>query len=351
MSPSSIDFFDLNHADLVKLIESSFSESPSRADQLFRYVYRARELNPENMLDIKAETRFKFKNVFRFPEAAAERVQVSLDGTKKYLLRLGKDLVETVLIKQPGRMTVCVSSQVGCAMDCRFCKTAAMGFRRNLTTSEIIQQLNFVQKDAGGRSPAFSNVVFMGMGEPLHNLRHVVKAVQILNDPKAFNIPGRKITVSTSGLVPKIVELASSEAQCNLAISLNASNDAQRSEIMPVNNRYSISDLLAAADIFTKVTGREVTVEYVMLSGFNDTPADLLNLTRLMLGRAVKINLIPYNENPDFHFKAPSVEHARLWHRELFNAGLNVTIRWSKGRDISAACGQLATVEATPAPA
>jgi 23S rRNA (adenine2503-C2)-methyltransferase len=341
--PEEIDFFDLSRDELAQLLKDRFDEPPFRAVQLFQWVYKRGVQDFSEMSDLSRKFREAFGAVVRFPKGIIRDRQISRDGTRKYLVEVDRgECVEAVMIKQPTRMTLCVSSQLGCGMGCKFCRTATMGFKRHLRTSEIIRQVRAVIEDAANFGDMFSNVVFMGMGEPLHNLDGVTRAVNVLTDPHAFGIGPRKVTVSTVGLVPAIREFGE-RSSANLAVSLNATTDEVRAQIMPVNKAYPIETLVAALRDYPRKKRRRITIEYVMLSGLNDTDADLSRLPKLLRGVPAKVNLIPYNENAGLGFRAPSREQVARWQSELSERGLDVTVRWSKGIDIAAACGQLAT--------
>lgn len=230
-------------------------------------------------------------------------------------------------------------------MACSFCRTGTMGFIKNLTASEIVQQVRGVIADAKNFDDYFSNIVFMGMGEPLHNLNSVARAVQILTDVFGLEIAPRRITVSTVGLVPAIRKFGSLNLGVSLAVSLNATTDEVRAQIMPVNKAFPISELVAALKEYPMPPRRRITVEYVMLSGVNDTDADLERLPKIVSKFPAKVNLIPYNENAGLGFRAPTRERVHRWMQYLTSRGVQTTIRWSKGADINAACGQLATAE------
>lgn len=346
-----VDFFALSQDELAALLHERFGEPAYRAKQLFQWIYRQGVTDLSAMTNIKRELREELQKLFIFPEAGISDRQISADGTRKYLLEVSAgDNVESVMIKQPQRMTLCVSSQIGCGMACAFCRTGTMGFRRHLSTSEIIRQVRAVIKDAANFDDMFQNIVFMGMGEPLHNFKGVTTALRILTDPDGLNLSTRKITVSTVGLVPAIERFGSSGVDVNLAVSLNATTDEVRDEIMPVNRTFPIERLLATLRAYPLKPRRRITIEYVMLAGVNDTPADLERLPKLLRGIPSKINLIPYNENAGLGFKAPTAERVHAWHRALLAKGLNTTVRWSKGADISAACGQLAVKAAERKP-
>lgn len=338
------DFYDLTRDELVRVLKDKFNLPSFRATQLFEWIYRKGTRDFHSMSNVGAELRNQLGTFFSLPELKIKDRQISSDGTRKYLFEIGNgDLVEAVMIKQPTRMTLCVSSQVGCGMNCQFCRTATMGFKRNLTASEIIQQVVGVLEDAKNFNDSFSNIVFMGMGEPLHNIKNVIKALKILGDQKGFALSSRKITVSTVGLVPAIKKFGAEGGLANLAVSLNATTDEVRSKIMPINDRFPIADLLKTLREFPLKARKRITIEYVMLHGVNDSEDDLARLPKILKGIPSKVNLIPYNENAGLGWKTPPAEYVHYWLRELQKRDIDVTIRWSKGQDIKAACGQLAT--------
>lgn len=340
----SVDLLDLSHDELVTVLQDRFSATPYRATQIFEWLYRRGVSDFQAMSNIGREFRDRLAVECIVPTAPFRERLVSSDGTRKYLFEVDNgDLVETVMIKQPKRMTLCVSSQVGCGMACKFCRTGTMGLKRNLRTSEILRQVRGVIEDAKNFGDSFQNIVFMGMGEPLHNFDAVTRAVRVLTDPRGFGMSPRKVTVSTVGLVPAIRKLAASDIEVSLAVSLNATTDEIRSEIMPVNARFPIVELLNAVRSFPKSPRKKVTIEYVMLSGINDSADDMKRLSKLLRGLPVKVNLIPYNDNAGLGYKTPEADWVHTWQRYLNSGGLQATIRWSKGSDIGAACGQLAT--------
>jgi len=339
-----LDFYDYPYAELTKLLVDRFDATPYRATQLFEWAYRQGVSDLSAMTNISRELRETLALNLAFPKAKIHERQISQDGTRKYVFEVEDGaLVESVMIKQPNRMTLCVSSQVGCAMACAFCRTGTMGLKRNLSTSEIIRQVVAVIEDAKNFGDSFQNIVFMGMGEPLHNFNGVTRAVKILTDPHGFGMSPRKITVSSVGLVPAIKKLAASDVEVSLAVSLNATTDEIRSTIMPINDRFPIAELLQTIREFPLGPRKSVTIEYVMLHGINDSLEDLKRLPKILRGLRVKVNLIPYNENAGLGFKMPPKEWVHTWQRSLNATGLQATIRWSKGADIKAACGQLAT--------
>ena len=274
--------------------------------------------------------------------------QLSSDGTRKWMLRMDEvQGIETVYIPEPDRGTLCISSQVGCAMDCSFCATAQQGFNRNLSAAEIVGQVWLAQRelarqDGGGAPRRITNIVFMGMGEPLANYRNVLPAMRIFLDDLGYDLSRRRVTLSTSGLVPQIYKLAE---ECNvaLAVSLHAPNDALRDELVPINRKHPIAELLTACwHYLDQQNGRSVTFEYVMLDGVNDKPEHARQLARLMQGRAAKINLIPFNVFPGTRYRR-SPAAAILKFRDILNDhGVIATTRRTRGDDIEAACGQLA---------
>lgn len=260
------------------------------------------------------------------------------DGTAKYAFALGDGgRIETVLLLDGTRRTLCVSTQVGCAMGCVFCATGKLGFRRNLTAAEIVDQVNTVQKDAG----RISNVVYMGMGEPLANYAAVVKSLGILNHPKGKNIGVRHITVSTCGLAPEIRKLASEDLHPRLAVSLNAPTDDLRTKLMPINAKYPIADLMAAVRFYQDRTRQRVTFEYVLIKALNDSAGHAKMLVKLLAGLACNVNLIEHNPYPTCKFAGSGSARIREFAAVLDEAGIETTVRFRMGRNIKAACGQL----------
>ena len=260
------------------------------------------------------------------------------DGTAKYAFALSDGgRIETVLLLDDKRRTLCVSTQVGCAMDCAFCATGKLKLRRNLTVGEIADQINTIQKDAG----RISNVVYMGMGEPLANYDAVVKSLKILNHPKGKNIGIRHTTVSTCGLVPEIRKLASESVHPRLAISLNAPNDALRTKLMPINAKYPISELIKAVRFYQDRTRQRVTFEYVLIKGLNDSAGHATMLIKLLKGLACNVNLIEHNPFPGCKYAGAGSARIRKFAAFLDNAGIETTTRFRMGRNIKAACGQL----------
>jgi 23S rRNA (adenine2503-C2)-methyltransferase len=273
-------------------------------------------------------------------------VSTAADGTRKWLLRAdATQAFETVYIPEATRGTLCISSQVGCALDCAFCSTAQQGFNRNLATAEIVGQVWLANRELGmepGERRPITNVVFMGMGEPLANFRNVVPAIRILMDDLGFDISRRRVTLSTSGLVPQIYKLAE-EVNCALAVSLHAPDDELRNELVPINRRHPIAELLEACWHYVDSRhGRSVTFEYVMLDGVNDSIAHARRLAALLRGHPAKLNLIPFNPFPGTRFRRSPMPAITRFRDELIQRGVLATIRRTRGDDIDAACGQLA---------
>ncbi|MDZ4785548.1 MAG: 23S rRNA (adenine(2503)-C(2))-methyltransferase RlmN [bacterium] len=339
-----LSILDYPRAKLADWIHTNFNEPAFRSLQVFEWIYRQKILTPEHWTNISKKFRDDLVKSFKFSLPKTKERQISIDGTRKYLFEIGNgDLVESVMIKQPGRMTLCVSSQVGCAIGCKFCQTGTMGLKRNLSTHEIIGQVMSVIEDAKNFNDMFSNIVFMGMGEPLHNYENVTDALRILRDDLGLNLSARKITISTAGLVPAIKRFAEDDVDACLAVSLNATTNEIRSKIMPINKKYPLEELLKTLAEYPLKKRERITIEYVMLKGINDSSDDLKRLPKLLKGIEAKVNLIPYNFNSGLGFQSPDKELPQIWQRELNRHGLIATIRWSKGPDISAACGQLVT--------
>ncbi len=340
---------NFDQTELAAELHSSVGLPPFRARQIVQWVYRRRVRDFSRMTDISAPLRSQLESRYTIYRPEIDTVELSKDGTRKFLFTLEDgSKIETVHIKQPKRFTLCVSSQVGCAIGCRFCRTALMGLKRHLSTYEIVGQVlavkdYMIENGFAESEDVFTNIVFMGMGEPLHNYDNVTRAVRILNDNLGHNISARKITVSTSGLVPAIKRFGEEEVPANLAISLNATTDEVRTQLIPINKKYPLADLLQALRNFPLNRRKRVTIEYVMLQGINDSDEDLARLPQLLKGIPSKVNLIPYNANAGLGLLPPKLEVIERWQNRLLSQSIITTIRWSKGDDISAACGQLAT--------
>ncbi|HTQ36369.1 MAG TPA: 23S rRNA (adenine(2503)-C(2))-methyltransferase RlmN [Steroidobacteraceae bacterium] len=318
-----------------------------RARQLFQWIYKRGATDFGAMTDLAKDFRAELAQVaeVRLPEIITR--QDAADGTVKWMLRAGEggQGIEMVYIPEEGRATLCISSQVGCAMDCSFCSTAQQGFNRNLSTAEIVGQVLLAQQELGfqaGGDRLISNVVLMGMGEPLANVRNVVPALRILLDELGLDFSRRRLTLSTSGLVPQIHKLAE-ESNVALAVSLHAPDDELRSQLVPINRRHNIAELLEACWAYIdEANGRSVTFEYVMLEGVNDSPAQARALARLLRGHPAKVNLIPFNPFPGTRYRRSSPAAIRAFLDQVLKGGVMATIRKTRGDDIDAACGQLA---------
>ena len=375
-----LNLLGLTRPQLTEYI-AGLGSKPFRARQLLNWIYKRGEGRISEMTDLAKDFRAQLAERAEIRVPSISALQVSADGTRKWKLQAdSSQAFEMVYIPERGRGTLCISSQVGCVLDCSFCSTAQQGFNRNLTTAEIIGQVWLAARElsakVGGEAareadraegearaeddepieavldvPApvipetgriISNVVFMGMGEPLANFRNVVPALSILLDDFGFDLSRRRVTLSTSGLVPQIYKLAE-ETNVALAVSLHAPNDELRNELVPINRRHPIAELLDACwHYIDERNGRSVTFEYVMLEGVNDQPAQARELVRLLRGHPAKLNLIPFNPFPGTRYRRSPEAAIRRFRDELIKGGLLATIRRTRGDDIDAACGQLA---------
>jgi len=347
VEPELPDLRSLPRSEVDALVVR-LGEKPYRARQLFRWLHQKGAATLEEMSDLPAGFRTRLAVELRLTVLARAEERRSADGTIKWTWRThdGK-LVESVYMPEAERRTLCVSSQVGCAVGCTFCLTGTMGLARNLEPGEIVDQVHranrrLVELGLGEGPRPLTNLVFMGMGEPLANYRSLKVALDLLLSEDGPNFSQRRVTVSTSGLVPVIRRLGE-ETFVKLAVSLNATTDAQRDAIMPINKRYPLAELLAACRAFPTRNGRRITFEYVLLAGVNDDLEDARRLARLLSGIPTKVNLIPYNENPGLGFRAPPPGRLSAFQDELVRHNLTVVVRRSRGSDISAACGQLAS--------
>jgi 23S rRNA (adenine2503-C2)-methyltransferase len=339
------NLLDFNLAQLSEHF-ASMGEKPFRARQVMRWMHQMGEDDFDGMTDIAKSLRAKLQDSAEVRAPSFMTEQKASDGTRKWLLDVGTgNGVETVFIPEDDRGTLCVSSQVGCALECTFCSTGRQGFNRNLSTSEIIGQLWQANK-AMGVTPknerVISNVVMMGMGEPLANFDNVVSALQIMLDDHAYGLSRRRVTLSTSGMVPQIDRLAQ-VCPVALAVSLHAPNDEIRDRIVPINKKYPLKDLMAACQRYLDYAPRDfVTFEYVMLDGVNDRPEHARQLVQLVRNVPCKFNLIPFNPFLNSGYGRASNNAIRAFREILQDAGLIVTVRKTRGDDIDAACGQLA---------
>ena len=343
-----VNLLGMTRGELESFV-AGFGAKPYRARQLLKWIYRRGEHDFARMTDLARDFRAALaeRAEVAVPEIVTERT--ASDGTRKWLLRMpgaaGRDqVIETVFIPEPGRGTLCISSQIGCALDCSFCATGAQGFNRNLTAAEIIGQVWLANRELGydpdGRR-IITNVVLMGMGEPLANYRNVLPAMQLMLDDLGYDLSRRRVTLSTSGLVPQIYRLAE-DANVALAVSLHAPNDRLRDELVPINRKHPIAELLAACwHYLERQNGRSVTFEYTMLDGVNDSPAQARELARLLRGHDAKVNLIPFNAFAGTRYRRSPVEAIRRFRDLLAQGGVMATVRKTRGEDIDAACGQL----------
>lgn len=338
---------DLRSMSLPALQElvRTFGEKPFRARQLYRWMHQKHATSFEQMTDLPKAFRDRLTAECCLTTLEKDLEQRSNDGTIKFRWKTHDGrFIESVYMPEEKRKTLCVSTQVGCAMGCRFCATGTMGLVRHLTPGEIVDQVHRVNAqllEMGLPAPRpLTNLVFMGMGEPLHNFENLKAALEILLSEDGPNFSHRHVTVSTVGLVP-MIERFGAETEVKLAISLNASTDDQRDAIMPVNKKWNIEALMDACRKFPLRQGRRITFEYVLLKGVNDSLEDAHRVARLMRGVPAKVNLIPYNTNPGLGFYSVDEGQAEQFREVLANAGITAVIRKNRGRDISAACGQL----------
>lgn len=337
MSKININDFTLNELEeyIVSLDEKKF-----HAKQIFKWIHKVGVTSFDEMTDISKSLRDKLKNNTYILNMEVITCQKSKkDGTMKFLIKLTDNCaIESVFMRYNHGNTLCVSTQVGCKMGCKFCASTKEGFERSLLASEIEGQIQTVQRYTGER---ISNVVYMGIGEPLDNYDNVVKSIRIINDAQGLNIGARHISLSTCGLVPKIYKLAEENIQCTLSISLHATTDEKRRDIMPIANKYSIEELLTACKEYIKITGRRISFEYALIYGKNDSYEDALALAKLLRGMIAHVNLIPVNEIKEKEYKKATEKSVEKFMNTLNSMGIVTTVRRELGSDIDAACGQL----------
>jgi 23S rRNA (adenine2503-C2)-methyltransferase len=351
LAPPKVNLLGLDRAALEAFV-AGLGEQPFRARQLMTWIYKRGQSDFAQMTDLAKELRARLAEVAEIREPVILSEQVSHDGTRKWLLDAGTatgavksaQAIEMVFIPEPGRGTLCISSQVGCALDCSFCSTGAQGFNRNLETHEIVGQVWLANRRLAESfaERAVSNVVLMGMGEPLANYRAVLPALNLFLDDGGFDLSRRRVTLSTSGLVPQLYRLAE-DTNVALAVSLHAPNDRLRDLLVPINRRHPIAELLAACWHYLEAqNGRSITFEYVMLEGVNDQPEHVRELAALLRGREAKVNLIPFNPFPGTRYRRSPPEVIARFRDELNERGVTAIVRRTRGDDIDAACGQLA---------
>ncbi|RKG65893.1 23S rRNA (adenine(2503)-C(2))-methyltransferase RlmN [Corallococcus sp. CA054B] len=351
-----VDVASLSREKLALFLSEQLGERPFRAAQLYRWLHQRGATSFDEMTDLSKALREKLKVKAEIVPLVKDLEQRSVDGTIKYRFKTRDGrFIESVYMPAEDRKTLCVSTQVGCAMACSFCMTGTLGLKRNLTAGEIVAQVHAVNREVRRNENLetlrpLTNLVFMGMGEPLHNFENLKTALAILQSEEGPNFSHRHITVSTVGLVP-MIERFGQETDVKLAISLNASTDEQRSKTMPVNRKWNIQALLDACRKFPLRQGRRITFEYVLLKGFNDTDEDAHRLKELLRDIPAKVNLIPYNENPGLGFQTTGEQRAEEFRAILAEAHVAAYIRKNRGRDIAGACGQLANRDETAAEA
>ncbi len=338
--PPAPNLFGMDREGLAVAL-SPLTQRAFHAGQVYHWMYGRLETDPAGMTDLPGSLRDALLDRFRIAWPAVAQVCRSADGAKKYVLALedGGE-VESVYMVHGRRITLCLSSQIGCALACRFCLTGTMGLVRQLSPGEILGQVVVMARDNALDRDA-CRIVFMGMGEPLHNYDAVLAAFRVLVDAKGLGLAPRRVTLSTAGLVPGIERLAAEDPRPRLAISLGATEDGLRDDLMPINRKYDLERLLEACRRFPLAPRERLTFEYVLLEGRNDDTRDAARMARLLRGVRAKVNLIPYNEAGVPGFRAPGLERASRFRDALLARGVPASIRWSKGRDIGAACGQL----------
>ena len=328
-------FFDYEKPELASIFDPPF-----RATQIYKAVYQRSFDDFALMTDLPKASRASFSGEWNIKLPSVHRRFDSIDGTRRYLVRLQDDeLAETVYIPEESRDTICISSQIGCALACTFCLTGQLGLTRHLSAGEIVTQALVAQRE--NISSRGFNIVLMGMGEPLHNYDNVMKAIRILHDKDGLNMSMSRITLSTAGLLPAIERLAAEPMIPNLAISLTGATNEKRNELMPINRRYPIEQLLDAVRRFPLKHRQRVTFEYVLLRGVTDAPEDALHLVKLLKGIRAKVNLIPFNEAEELSYRLPSDAAIERFQQVLIENNISAFVRKNRGNDISAACGQL----------
>ena len=332
---------NIKESNLEELKEemTSLGEKPYRAEQIFKWIYKDKVKEFDEMTNLSIELREKLQQNYTMCNFKILKKQESSDGTKKYLFDvLDGNAIETVLMQYHHGKTICVSSQIGCKMGCKFCASTEIAFIRGLTSGEIVEQILAVEQDIGEH---ISNIVFMGIGEPFDNYDNVMHAIRIINNQKGLNIGARHISVSTSGLVPRIYDFANEDLQCTLSISLHATDNTKRSAMMPVNNLYSIEELMEACKYYIAKTNKRISFEYALAKDNNDNLEDAKALVNLLKGMLCHVNLIPINKIENGKFTKSSNDNIIKFRDYLNDHGIVATIRRELGSDIDAACGQL----------
>ena len=337
------DKIDLRNLTFEELKDwtSNLGLESYRAEQVFRWIFQPDFQSFDQMTNLSKKWRDLFQQQAYLSRLIVKKMEKSADGTRKFLFQLEDgEGIESVLIPERGHYTLCISSQVGCAQRCRFCFTGKMGLKRNLKASEIINQVLTVQGTLTASDPLLTNIVLMGMGEPLDNFENAVRALKSLLSPSGMRFSHRHVTLSTAGLIPKIKALGQL-LPVNMAVSLNAADDATRNQLMPINRKYPLEPLIQACREFPLPRGKRITFEYILIKGVNDSPKEAKTLAKLLKGVKAKINLIPFNPHPGIGFEPPEEKSLLKFQDILIRSQYTVMVRRSKGADISAACGQL----------
>jgi 23S rRNA (adenine2503-C2)-methyltransferase len=339
-SEPTVDIKDLTQSDLEDFV-FKLGQERYRARQLIKWLYQKGATNFHEMTDLPKPFRETLRGVAFISTLTPNHIETSRDGTKKFLFSLMDDnSVESVLVPDGSRLTLCISTQVGCPLGCRFCFSGSMGFVRNLTTSEILNQIMAVQREEAPKG-RITNIVLMGMGEPLANYDNTVKAIEIMHYDPGLGFSGRRITLSTSGLVPEMERLMATGLRFQLAVSLNAADDETRSFLMPVNKSYPLNEVLESCRRFRLRPRERIIFEYVLIDGINDSSQDALRLVHLLKGIPCKVNLIPFNESSESEFTRPDEKRIHRFQMVLLDRYMTCIVRKSRGGDIWAACGQL----------
>jgi 23S rRNA (adenine2503-C2)-methyltransferase len=333
---------DIKEISLSELegILKTMVDQPFHARQIIAWIYKKGVFDFEAMSDLPLDLRERLKENFYISNLKLTKSIKSCDGTEKLLFQL-KDgnFIEAVIIPTQRRITGCISTQVGCKFACRFCASGALGFKRNLSTSEIIEQVLYLKSSRNDKK--LTHIVFMGIGEPLDNYDNLIKAVRIINSPYTFNIGARRITISTSGVIPALKKLPAEDLQIELSVSLHAADDEIRSRLMPINKIYPLKDLIIACREYAATTNRQITFEYILIKDINSSLQNAIKLGKLLAELECKVNLIPCNPIKELGMQPPEKREILLFKDRLIGSGINVTLRRPRGEDIEAACGQL----------
>ena len=333
---------DIRNLSLEELQEylQSINEKPFRAKQIFEWIYKKECVDFDQMSNLSSDLKQKLKTDFIFKQEIVAQKQISVDGTTKVLFDLSdQQKIETVMIPTKTRATVCVSTQAGCKFGCRFCASGIGGWARNLSCAEIVMQVLYMKRIT--KEQPLSHIVFMGVGEPLDNYDNLIKAIRIINSTEGINIGARRITVSTCGVIPKILQLGQEKKQIELAISLHGYDNESRNVLMPVNKKYPFDDLMEACKNYQKNYRRQITFEYILIKDVTCSEKAVKALKRAFKGLICKMNLIPYNPVSEFDHQTPSRQEMYQFRDQLQEFGVHATIRTPRARDVSAACGQL----------